>query len=80
MSNKQKIILSIAILVLINFLLVIVFADNGLVDLQLLRAERDRLEERNRELTVENGVLYREINRLKTIWTIWRTLPVTISA
>lgn len=65
MSVKQKILLSIIILVLFNLLLVIVFGDKGLVDFNLLKMERDGLIEKNAKLTQENLTLYREIDRLK---------------
>ena len=65
MSLKQKILLSVAILVLFNLLLIIIFGDNGLVDLNLLKKEKERLVEKNREIIRENLSLYREIERLK---------------
>lgn len=65
MSNRQKILLSIAILVLVNLLLIIVFGDNGLVDYHLLKSERNRLVQKNESLSRENLALYREIDRLK---------------
>ena len=66
MTNKQKILLSLAILILFNLFLVIVFGDKGLVDYHLLKKERDRLIEKNNSLAKENLHLYREIDRLKT--------------
>lgn len=65
MNNKQKIILSVVILVLVNLLLVIVFGDNGLVDYQLLKSEKERLVGQVEDLNRENLALYREIDRLK---------------
>jgi cell division protein FtsB len=65
LSNRQKIIFSVVILVLVNLLLVIVFGDNGLVDYFLLRNERDRLIHKNEALSRKNLALYREIDRLK---------------
>lgn len=65
MSNKQKFFLSLAILALVNLLLVIIFGDNGLVDYQQLKNEKDRLIEKNEALSRENLSLYREIDRLK---------------
>lgn len=65
MSLKQKILLSVAILVLFNLLLIIIFGDNGLVDLNLLKKEKERLVDKNREFVRENLSLYREIERLK---------------
>jgi len=65
MSLKKKILLFLAILVLFNLLLVVIFSDNGLVDLIMLRKEKERSTEKNREVIRENLSLYREIERLK---------------
>lgn len=46
-------------------LLLVVFGENGLADLRLLKLERDRLLQKNAELVRENLTLYREIERLK---------------
>jgi cell division protein FtsB len=65
MSTKQSILLALAILALFSMSLFIVFGENGLADLHLLRVERDRLLKKNAEITQENLSLYREIERLK---------------
>jgi cell division protein FtsB len=65
MSLKKKILLFLAILVLFNLILLVIFSDNGLVDLILLRKEKERSAEKNREVIRENLSLYREIERLK---------------
>lgn len=65
MSLEKKILLFLAILVLFNLILVVIFSDNGLVDLILLRKEKERSAEKNREVIRENLSLYREIERLK---------------
>lgn len=65
MSLGKKILLFLAILVLFNLILVVIFSDNGLVDLILLRKEKERSAEKNREVIRENLSLYREIERLK---------------
>ena len=65
MSSKQKILLSLSILIIFFLLLFIVFGDNGLVDLDLLKRERDVLIEKNDRITMNNLSLYRVINRLK---------------
>ncbi len=65
MLNKLNIMLSTAILIFLSMLLLIVFAENGLVDLNYLRKERDRLVEINESLARDNLVLYNEIERLK---------------
>lgn len=57
--------LSLVLLVLFNFLLVIVFGDNGLVDYALLKSERRQLLKSNEAVARENLALYREIDRLR---------------
>jgi len=64
-SSKQKILLSLSILVIFSLLLFIIFGDNGLVDLNLLKRERDGLIEKNARITINNLSLYREIDRLE---------------
>ncbi len=65
MSLKKNFLLFLAILVLFNLILVVIFSDNGLVDLILIRKEKERSAEKNREVIRENLSLYREIERLK---------------
>lgn len=65
MSSKQKILLSLSILIIFSLLLIIIFGDKGLVDLNLLKKKRDRLIEKNANITMDNLSLYREIDRLK---------------
>ncbi len=65
MSSKQQILLSLIILVLFSLLWFVMFGDNGLADLKVMKNERDTLVERNAELTRGNLSLYREIDRLK---------------
>ncbi len=65
MSLKKKFLLFLAILVLFNLILVVIFSDNGLVDLIMLKKEKERSSEKNREVIRENLSLYREIERLK---------------
>jgi len=64
-SSKQKILLSLSILIIFSLLLFIIFGDNGLVDLNLLKRERDMLIEKNAKITMNNLSLYREIDRLE---------------
>ena len=65
MNTREKILLSFAILALFSMLFFVIFGEHGLVDLNLLRQERDNLLEKNRKLKQENLSLYREIDRLK---------------
>ena len=66
MNTRLTIIVSMGIVLLFAMLLFIVFSDNGLADLYLLKNERDRLIAENRRLTAENLKLYRSIERLKS--------------
>lgn len=66
MSNGQKILLSLVALVLFNILLVVIFGDRGLVEVNRLQGEKYRLLRDNLELTEKNLSLRREIERLKT--------------
>ena len=65
MSDRQKILLSIVILVLFSLLLFIMFSDNGLADLFKLKSDKDRLFQENTRLKRENLIMYRTIERLK---------------
>jgi len=64
-TTKQNILLAFIILALFSLLLIIVFGENGLADLNLLKAERDSLVQKNAEISRENLLLSREIERLK---------------
>lgn len=65
MSDRQKILLSMVILLLFSMLVFIMFSDSGLADLFKLRSERDRLLQENARLKRENLTMYRMIERLK---------------
>ncbi|UCD32622.1 MAG: septum formation initiator family protein [Desulfobacterales bacterium] len=65
MKSRQAILIALSILLLSSLLLFIVFGDNGLIDLNRLKTERDDLLQKNESLKQENLSLYREIERLK---------------
>lgn len=65
MRAWHKIVLAFAILAMINLMLVIIFGDDGLVDVQLLNKRKISLEQKNERLSQENLSRYREIERLK---------------
>jgi cell division protein FtsB len=65
MTSKQKILLSIAVLIIFSMLLFILFGDHGLADLNMLKKERARLVESSERLADDNLLLYNKINRLK---------------
>jgi cell division protein FtsB len=62
----QKCIITGAAVVLINLMLLIVFGDNGLVELSRLRAQERATAAQNEILARENVNLYRTIGRLKS--------------
>ena len=65
MSTKQSILLALAILCLFSLLLLIIFGESGLADLNILKKEKSRIEEESEKLNQENIAKYREIDRLK---------------
>lgn len=65
MTLRHKIILAIVAVVMLNLLLVIVFADNGLLEMGRAGAQRNRMVHENERLTQENLRLYHTIDRLK---------------
>ena len=65
MSSVQKWLVALAVVALFNLTLVIVFGDNGLVELHRLRAQESSLAAQNETLARENVSLYRTIDRLK---------------
>jgi len=65
MNSGQKWLIALAAVVLLNLTLVIVFGDNGLVELFRLRDREHDLAGQNQTLTRENVSLYRTIDRLK---------------
>ncbi len=65
MNWKQKILLYLSIPIIFSLLLFIIFDDNGLVDLNALKKEKNGLIEKNAGLTMDNLSLYQEIDRLK---------------
>lgn len=65
MKPNEKILLSSVILLMFFIFLFILFGNNGLFDLRLLKQEKNRLIEKNDGLNQKNLLLYREIERLK---------------
>ncbi len=63
--SKHHILLSFAVLTLFCLLLLIVFGDKGLADLNMLKKGKQGLVEKNLALRRENLSLYRSIKRLK---------------
>ena len=65
MSLRLKIVVAATVLVLFNLLALIVFGDNGLVELSMLRSREALLIQQNEIMAKENIQLYRTIRRLK---------------
>lgn len=65
MSAKQKIMVTFAVLILVNFLLIIVFGEKGLADLVSLRGNRKSASEHTEALVKKNISLYHQIERIK---------------
>jgi len=65
-NTKKSVLLAFIILAIFSLLLFIIFGENGLADLHLLKIERDNLSKQNAELAKQNLDLYREIVRLKS--------------
>ncbi len=65
MGIRQKILLGFVIAALFSMLLFIMFGENGVVDLHMLKIKRNNLLKRNAVLSQENLSLYREIERLR---------------
>ena len=66
MSLRQKIVVAGVVVVLFNLVLLIVFGDDGFVELSRLRAKEQLMTQRNEALAGENVSLYRTIGRLKS--------------
>ena len=66
MGLRQKILLTVAVLILCSLGALIIFGDNGLSELKRLRKELDGLIADNRSESLENLSMYREIERLKS--------------
>ena len=64
-SPRQKLFIKAGVLGLFLMLVLILFSDNGIVDLIRIRAERDRVIQKNVKLEQENREYYQEIDRLK---------------
>ena len=65
MAKTQKILISIAILLLLALFFFIIVSEHGLADLIFLRQERKKLVEKSERLTRENFSMGIEIDRLK---------------
>ncbi len=65
MTTSQRILISITVFFLISLFCFIIFSEHGLVDLNVLKEERNTLVENNEQLARENLSLSVEIDRLE---------------
>ena len=65
MSIKQKILFSLAMIIVVSTSLLIIFGENGLNDYNRMNIRYQHLLMDNDSVTTENARLYRQINRLK---------------
>ena len=66
MELRQKILLTVAVLILCSLGVLIIFGDNGLSELKRLRKELYVIVADNRSRSRENLSMYRKIERLKS--------------
>jgi cell division protein FtsB len=64
-SYREKVIFSLAILLMFSILLFILFGDKGLMDFNHLKREKNLLIQKNQDLNRNNLIMYRHIERLK---------------
>jgi cell division protein FtsB len=65
MPDLRKIIFALAVAAMFGMLLVIVFGDNGWLELRRMRAAHARLLEENDRLNQDNQRMYRSIERMQ---------------
>ena len=65
MTRKQSILISVAVVLLFSLLFFIIFSEHGLVDLNMLKKQRNQIAEKNEFLSHENLTLSAEIDRLQ---------------
>ena len=65
MTKKQSIFISVAGFLLVSLLFFIIFSVHGLIDLNILKKERNRLAGKNETIRHENLILSAEIDRLQ---------------
>ena len=65
MNQRQKIMLAVICFAMFNFLLVVLFGDNGLFELRRLQHTHQTLLTDNAQVTKENLQMYRSVDRLQ---------------
>lgn len=64
MSAKQIVLMVAAVVGIFSVSLLIIYGNNGLMDLARLKEEKGQLVEKNEAIRQENVSLYREIDRM----------------
>jgi cell division protein FtsB len=65
MTKKQGLLLVAVVCFIIALLFFIVFSERGLADFNMMKKERDRIQDQNRQIVQDNLDLGVEIDRLK---------------
>ena len=65
MTKKQRFLISFVAFLLVSLFFFIIFSEHGLMDLNLLKNEKNSLVQRNEQITRENLSLSVEIERLE---------------
>ena len=65
MTKKQGLLLVAVVGFIIALLFFIVFSERGLADFNMMKKERDRIQDQNRQIVQDNLTLGVEIDRLK---------------
>jgi cell division protein FtsB len=65
MNQRQKIMLTTTIIAMFVFLLVVLFGDNGLFELNRLQYTQQSLRKDNAQTTQKNLQMYRSVDRLQ---------------
>jgi cell division protein FtsB len=65
MTKKQRILITTVAFLLVSLLFFIIFGEHGLMDLNLLKNEKNSLVQRNEQIARENLSLSVEIGRLE---------------
>ncbi len=65
MTKRQRFLISIVAFLLVSLFFFIIFSEHGLMDLNLLKNEKNSLVQRNEQIARENLSLSVEISRLE---------------
>ncbi|MDM8537289.1 septum formation initiator family protein [Desulfobacterales bacterium HSG17] len=66
MNSTHNIMISAAIIGILSLFVFILFGDNGLAELDMMKKSRDSLIKKNEVIIHKNMALYRDIERLRT--------------